>query len=111
MFWIALPFRRLRSGFAPAFRRQVAAVVLAAVAVLAVPQAAMAACLSPSQARAAVANGQAQPLGAIAGAVRGEIVRAELCEQGGRLVYRLSVLSGERLVTRVVDARTGQVLN
>lgn len=111
MFWIALPFRRLRSGFALASRRQAAAAALAALAVLAVPQAAMAACLSPSQARAAIANGQAQPLGAIAGAVRGEIVRAELCEQGGRLVYRLSVLSGERLVTRVVDARTGQVLN
>ncbi|MBA5776374.1 PepSY domain-containing protein [Stappia sp. F7233] len=71
---------------------------------------AAAACLSQAEARQAVSSGQARPLGSMAGAAGGEIVRADLCEQGGRLVYVLSVLSGGRVVQRVLDARSGKVL-
>ena len=69
-----------------------------------------AACLSQSEARAAVSSGEARPLGSIAGAVSGEIVRADLCREGGRLVYVLSVLTGGRVANMVVDARSGRVL-
>lgn len=50
------------------------------------------------------------PLGAVSRSVGGEIVRADLCEQGGRLVYVLSVLSGGKVTKRVVDAKSGQAL-
>lgn len=87
-----------------------AAVVLATVLALLAPAAAQAQCLSQSQARQAVQTGEARPLGSIAGSAGGEIVRAELCRQGGRLVYVLSVLDGGRVKERVIDARSGQVL-
>lgn len=69
-----------------------------------------AACLSQSEARTAVSSGEARPLGSIAGAVSGEIVRADLCREGGRLVYVLSVLTGGRVANMVVDARSGRLL-
>lgn len=67
-------------------------------------QAASAACLSQGQAQQAVSSGKAEPLGSVAGSVKGEIVRAELCEEGGRYVYRLSVLDNGQVTTVVVDA-------
>ncbi|SDT99194.1 PepSY domain-containing protein [Stappia sp. ES.058] len=99
------PFRLWR-----AFLSALSAFALAAMLAVGVPALAQAQCLSQSQARAAVSNGQAQPLGRVAGSVRGEIVRADLCREGGRLVYVLSVLSGGRVDTRVVDAQSGNVL-
>lgn len=87
-----------------------AALALATVLALLAPAAAQAQCLSQSQARQAVQAGEARPLGSIAGSAGGEIVRAELCRQGGRLVYVLSVLDGGRVKERVIDARSGQVL-
>ncbi|QGZ36814.1 PepSY domain-containing protein [Stappia indica] len=87
-----------------------AALALATVLALLAPAAAQAQCLSQSQARQAVQTGEARPLGSIAGSAGGEIVRAELCRQGGRLVYVLSVLDGGRVKERVIDARSGQVL-
>lgn len=67
-------------------------------------------CLSGGEARQAVQAGQAQPLGAIAGGIGGRIVRAELCERGGRLVYELSVLAGDQVRRMRIDARSGQPL-
>jgi hypothetical protein len=97
------------TGTASGFRR--GARTLALALALVVPAgAASAQCLSQQQARSAVQSGEALPLGSVAGAVGGEIVRAELCREGGRLVYMLSVLSGGRVANRVVDARSGQVL-
>jgi len=61
-------------------------------------------CLSQGEAQQAVASGQAQPLGAVAGSVGGEIVKAQLCIEGGRYVYRLSVLANGQVTTVVVDA-------
>lgn len=84
--------------------------VAAAIGLAAVP--AQADCLSPQQARSAVAAGEALRLGAIARRVPGDILDAQLCESGGRLVYQLAVMvDGGNVVTIVVDARTGQQLN
>ena len=91
----------------------IAAVVLLAATVLSAAGAgpAAAACLSSGEARQAVASGEAQRLGSVVGAVDGDIVNAELCESGGRLVYRLAVMrEGGEVVTVVVDAQTGEVL-
>jgi len=74
------------------------ALMLAAVAP------ASAQCLSQAEAREAVASGRAVPLGSVAGAAGGEIVKAELCRQGGGYVYRLSVRINGQVVTRTVNA-------
>ncbi|QFT33135.1 hypothetical protein K1718_19975 [Roseibium porphyridii] len=65
---------------------------------------ASAACLSQAQARDAVASGKAAPLGAVAGRAGGEIVKAQLCQQGGGYVYKLSVLKGGKVTTVTVNA-------
>jgi hypothetical protein len=78
---------------------------------LTVADTALAACLTPEEARWAVASGEAMRLGEIAMLVDGDIVNAELCERGNRLVYQLAVLRGGGQVETVeVDARTGAVL-
>lgn len=61
-------------------------------------------CLSQGEAQQAVASGQALPLGAVAGSVGGEIVKAQLCVEGGRYVYRLAVLANGQVTTVVVNA-------
>lgn len=98
------------TGTASGFRR--GARILALALALVVPAtAASAQCLSQQDARAAVQSGDARPFGSVAGAVNGEILRAELCREGGRLVYVLSVLlPDQRLQERIIDARSGQVL-
>jgi uncharacterized membrane protein YkoI len=72
-------------------------------------------CLSKDQQRSAVGSGKAV---ALAKAIRaskrrspGEVVRARLCqEDGGSLVYVLTVLSRNGKVTRtVIDAADGAV--
>ncbi|ADZ71337.1 PepSY domain-containing protein [Polymorphum gilvum] len=65
---------------------------------------ALAQCLSQGEAQQVVASGRAAPLGAVMGAVRGEVVKAQLCLEGGRYVYRLSVLANGQVTTQVVDA-------
>lgn len=100
-----LPFRPRK-----ALRSALTALALIAGLIIALPTFAQAQCLSQAEARAAVSSGQVLPLGRVAGAVGGEIVRADLCREGGRLVYVLSVLSGGRVDTRVVDARSGSML-
>ncbi len=66
---------------------------------------AQAACLSDSQARKVVASGKAAPLGSVAGRVKGDILKAQLCEQGGGYVYVLSVKNGGKVTTVTVNAR------
>lgn len=71
-------------------------------------------CLGVDERRAAVAAKKAIPLvkavRSLRGRVRGEVVRARLCEQGKSLVYVLTVLARDGKVTRVsVDARPGVV--
>lgn len=87
-----------------------AAIVLATLVGAATP--ASAACLSPGEARRAVDSGEAVRLGAVARNVPGEILSAELCEEGGGLVYRLTIMGpAGRVFTVLVDARSGQILN
>ena len=74
------------------------------VLMLAAAAPANAQCLSQAQACEAVASGKAKSLGSVAGAAGGEIVKAELCQQGGGYVYRLSVRINGQVVTKTVNA-------
>ncbi|MBO9424429.1 MAG: PepSY domain-containing protein [Labrenzia sp.] len=78
--------------------------VTALFLLLAVTGAASANCLSQAEARAVVASGQAQPLGAVAGQAGGEIIKAQLCRQGGGYVYVLSVLKNGQVTNVTVNA-------
>ncbi len=81
-------------------------VLLAALGLGAAVAGADAACLSAQEARQAVAAGDAVRLGRVARKLGGDIVDAQLCRQGGRLVYRIAVLTdGGAVQTVVVDAR------
>lgn len=94
---------------------------LVAVAALASPgmaaDAAPGSCLSTAEQRAAVASRQAVPLAQAIRSLhargrRGEMVRAELCRRGGRLVYVLTLLPRSGKVTRAhVDAASGELIN
>lgn len=73
--------------------------------------AAEAACLSSGEARKRVAAGEAMRLGAVAGQVDGEVLDAKLCEGGGGLVWRVTVMrDGGEVVVVVVDAASGEIL-
>ena len=72
------------------------------------------ACLSKVEQRAAVATQQAVPLSQAIRSLhargrRAEVVRAELCDRGGRLVYLLTLLPRSGKVTRAtIDAASGE---
>jgi uncharacterized membrane protein YkoI len=69
-------------------------------------------CLSQGEARQAVQRGDAISLSAIRGSLaEGEVVSAQLCKAGNRLVYVVNVLGDGGEVKRVrVDARSGAVV-
>lgn len=71
-------------------------------------------CLSPDERRAKIASHAVIPLAKAIRAIkvrRAEVVRANLCERGGRLVYLLTVLPRDGKVVRAsVDASTGAVI-
>lgn len=72
-------------------------------------------CLSPAQARAALANGQAVPLGGVIMKIKrqtgGEVVGANLCHRGGRLVYVVTVLRASGATRNVVaNAKSGKII-
>jgi outer membrane biosynthesis protein TonB len=70
-------------------------------------------CLTGNEQRAKTAAHAVIPLSRAMRAVRahGEIIRARLCEHGGRLVYVLTVLSGDGKVAEAgVDAGNGAVV-
>lgn len=67
-------------------------------------------CLGPSQQRQAVASGAARPFGVIASKLRGELVNARLCKQGGGLIYVVTVLRGSKRMDVRFDARSGRRL-
>ena len=74
-------------------------------------------CLTRDQQRIAIAERRALPLATVRRALRkrlpGELVSARLCqEQGGRLIYLLTVLPRDGKVRRVtIDARTGAIIS
>lgn len=75
-----------------------------------------ASCLSQQQIRDAIDKKQIKHLAAIKAAarkvVRGDVVRADVCNGSNGLVYQLTILSRTGTVTRaIVDARTGAILS
>lgn len=94
------------------FRNFTIALVAAVLGLAGSAAPAAADCLSSGQARLAVQNGQALPLQAVAARLGGELLNAQLCQNNGQLVYRVSVyMKNGQVVIRIVDARTGRVLN
>ena len=81
------------------------------------------ACLSKTEQRAAISNGQAVPLASAIRSVRSvrtsarsrgsrEVIKARLCREPKGLVYVLTVLSGDGKVTHTsVDATSGKVVD
>lgn len=72
------------------------------------------ACLGVDERRIAIAAHKALPLGKAMRLARarsrGEVIRAALCERGGRLIYVLTVLGRDGKVTRLnVDAGSGTI--
>jgi hypothetical protein len=73
-------------------------------------------CFSRNEQRAAIADGRAVPLAtalqSLPNRVRGELVRARLCQDNERLVYQLTVLPRDGKVRRAtVDASTGTLMS
>ncbi|WP_319410595.1 PepSY domain-containing protein [uncultured Cohaesibacter sp.] len=73
-------------------------------------------CLGSGEMREAISAGRAQSLVAITQAatavVAGDVIKSNLCLDGGRLVYDLVVLSRQGKVSRVtLDAKSGKVLS
>jgi len=72
-------------------------------------------CLTRAEQRAAIAAGEAIPLATARQMLRqrmnGELVRARLCHESGRLTYRLTVLTRDGKVRQVtIDATNGTVI-
>ncbi|MBB4305047.1 hypothetical protein GGD81_004115 [Rhodobium orientis] len=67
--------------------------MLLAVMLAALPAAADAKCLTNKEARQVIARGDAVRLSSVRQKVRGEIVKARLCQSGRRYFYRVTVLS------------------
>jgi uncharacterized membrane protein YkoI len=72
-------------------------------------------CLTRAEQRAAIAAGEAISLATARQMLRqrmsGELVRARLCHESGRLIYRLTVLARDGKVRQVaVDATNGTVI-
>lgn len=85
-----------------------ALLIAAGVGAFAPADAAYAACLNGAESRRAIAAGEARPLNAVLRRERlnGEVVRAELCEGGGRrLVWQVSWLTANgKLVNKTLPA-------
>jgi uncharacterized membrane protein YkoI len=71
-------------------------------------------CLTRAEQRAAIADGKAVPLATVLRALRRhprEVVRARLCQEPDRLVYRLTVLPRDGKVRRfTLDATDAKVV-
>jgi len=89
-------------------RRALVLVAAAALATFVAGEPAAAQCLSPAEQRAAVRSGAAVRPGVIRRAVPGELLNLQLCRQGGRLVYRATVIRPNGAVrTMTIDAGSG----
>ena len=97
--------------------KSVLLMTLALLAMLSLPAAAQEQprCLSRAEQRAAIAAGEAIPLATARQMLRqrmsGELVRARLCRESGRLIYRLTILARDGKVRQVtIDATNGTVI-
>ena len=73
-------------------------------------------CLAADKVRAAISEGRAKSLVEIKQAanavVAGDVIKANLCSDAGKLTYELVVLAGSGTVTRLVlDAQSGKVIS
>jgi hypothetical protein len=116
----SVPKSRCRALWS-AFGARAAAVVLTVpivVAPMAVPGDLLAAeslhCLSGDELRAASLNGKTMPLAAVIQTLHRaskDVIKAQLCQESDRLVYRLTLLGRDGKVKRaVVDATSGAVV-
>jgi hypothetical protein len=88
---------------------------LTCAALIGIPEAALAGCLAWSAAGPVIAKNGLVPAGAVYKKVQakypgGKIVRATLCQDGNRFLYKFVVVGAQGDVSNVVvDAKTGQV--
>ena len=95
-----------------------AAALLVFALVLSVPIKRLAAeslhCLTGDEQRAAIANGKSMPLAAVIHTLRRapkDVVKAQLCQEPERLIYKLTLLGRDGKVKRaIVDATNGAVV-
>lgn len=68
-------------------------------------------CLTVDAMNAALLDGRARRLAEIRRLLEGDIVKADLCIDSGKLAYRVTLLTRDGLVKRVVlDASSGQFM-
>ncbi len=80
-------------------------------AVAAEPAPVVGACLSAAGIQEALVAGRALRLADIRRKLKGDIVKADLCQDGGKLAYLVTVLTPEGMVRRVtVDASSGEMM-
>jgi hypothetical protein len=116
---------RRRSGLRPALGPWAAGLLWAVpiiavpmVPILAVPSRSLAAesihCLSGDEQRAASANGKTVPLATVIHTLHRapkDVIKAQLCQEPDRLVYKLTLLGRDGKVKRaIVDATNGAVV-
>lgn len=95
----------LRRSLDPALRQAAFAVLVLVAGAAPAAAAEERACLSGSDAQAAVYAGQARKLSELRGAFDGELIRADLCRQGAGYVYVVTTLGANGKVSRrLVDA-------
>jgi hypothetical protein len=118
------PMRRPMLNFVLKYRRKWAAaglflaVPLIVAPILTVPSDGLAAeslrCLSGDEQRAAGANGKTVPLATVIHALHRapkDVIKAQLCQEADRLIYRLTLLGRDGKVKRAtVDANSGSVV-
>jgi uncharacterized membrane protein YkoI len=69
------------------------------------------ACLNAAGIQEALVAGRAQRLAEIRRKLKGDIVRADLCHDNGKLAYLVTILTPDGMVRRVtVDASSGEML-
>jgi uncharacterized membrane protein YkoI len=93
-------------------------VAIAVLSILTLPRRGAAAesvhCLTGDELRAATANGKTMPLATVIHALRRapkDVIKAQLCQEGDRLIYQLTLLARDGKVKRaVVDASNGAVV-
>lgn len=81
--------------------KQIIAIFILTFAVIAP---ASAACLSQGEAQQVVSSGKAAPLGSLRNKVQGDILTADLCQQGGGYVYVLTVKNGGKVTKVTINA-------
>ena len=103
-------------GAAMSVLRSLTAFVFVAAALAPAAAEERALCLTREQQRAEIAKGHAVPLGQILRGLRrrlpGDVVRARICQEPGRLVYRVTVLARDGKVHRaILDATNGMIVS